>query len=479
MWGRRQSMRSEQGITLIEVMVAAVILLIGMGGVLTLVDGANRAAGATNSRVTALNLGREVFEAARAVEYDSLTPASVAAALQAKPGLAGTGNPWTVTRRGVSYAVKVRACTFDDPKDGLANGSTVTVPDNECLPRAGAATGAPAEANPDDFRRVDVTVSWTFRGAPKSLLLTDSIVNPSGGLGPRIRSITQPAAQITGGTSVTIPVTTTPNATTLHWIVDSIAAEGDAAGGPASWTINWPIGSVGSAAAVLDGTYTLNAQPFDTRGVPGDTRSAIVQLNRSLPIAPTGLVGGRNEAHGQTVVDLEWDGNPERDILGYRVYRTDGTGTRLVCGQVSRPLNALSCTDDPMNSSGTVTYRVYAIDRADLADAGSALREGAASNVLTSTGAGPRPDQPTGLAATVQNNLAHLTWTAPASGSVAFYRIYRDGVRIADRVARTASSATLFDDVTWGGTGHTYRVAAVGPSYNESALSDPVALASS
>lgn len=469
-------MDNEQGMTLVEVMVAALILVIGMGGVLTLVDGANRTASATNQRVAALNLGREVFEDARSVDYDLLTPSSVAGALQAKPGLAGSGNPWTVTRRGVAYTLQVRTCTFDDPKDGLANG-TVTAPDNECLPRAAAATGSPAEANPDDFRRVDVTVSWTFRGRTRSVALTDSIVNPSGGLGPRIKTITQPSTQITSGSSVAIPVTTTPNATSLHWIVDSMAAEGDAAGGPSSWSVSWSIGTVGSASAVLDGTYTLNAQPFDVRGVPGDTRSAIVQLNRSLPAAPTGLVGGRNEAHGSTLVDLEWIANPEFDILGYRVYRTDNSGTRLVCGQPNRPINAYSCTDDPVPSSGTLTYKVVAVDRADLADANSAQREGSASAVLPSTSAGVAPGKPTALAVSVQNNLAHLTWTAPASGTVDFYRIYRDGTRVSDRVARTASRSTFFDDATWGSTGHTYRVSAVGPSFNESALSDPAVLA--
>lgn len=475
MWGHRPTLSSEHGMTLVEVMVAALILVTGMAGVLTLVDGANRTASATNARVTALNLGREVFEDARSVDYDLLTPSTVATALQAKPGLAGTGNPWTVTRRGVAYALDVRACTFDDPKDGLATGAAAA-PDNECLPRAAAAAGAPVESNPDDFRRVDVTVSWNFRGSTKSLTVTDSIVNPSGGLGPRIKTITQPTAQITSGTNVAIPVTTTPNASSLHWIVDAAGSEGDATGGPATWNIAWPIGTVGSVSAVPDGTYTLNAQPFDIRGVPGDTRSALVQINRSLPFAATGLVGGRNEAHGQMLVDLEWNGNPERDILGYRVYRTDNTGTRLVCGQVNRPLNALSCSDDPAPSSGTLSYEVRAVDRADLADANSALREGRPSNALVSMSAGARPDKPTGLQVSVLNNLAHLTWTAPASGAVAFYRIYRDGQQVADRIARSATNATLFDDATWGGTGHTYRVAAVGPSYNESDLSDPVVL---
>ena len=462
--------------TLIEMMVATLILLIGMGGLITLVAGAHRAAEASNKRVAANNLGREVIEAARTIDYDLITPTAVGPALQARPGLAGSGNPWMVNRRNTVYTINARACTFDDPRDGLANGTSVTAPANECLPRASAETGAPAEANPDDFRRVDVTISWTVRGRTSSISLTDSIVNPSGGLGPRILSITEPSGQITGGTSAAIPVTTTPNATSLHWIVDGASIEGDATGGPSSWSIAWPLGTAGTSGAVLDGTYSVNAQPFDARGVPGDTRSAIVQINRSLPFKPIGLVGGRNDSFPSTVVDLEWEGNPERDVLGYRVYRTAGSTTTLVCGTTTKPLLALSCTDNTAPPTGPLSYVVVAVDRTDLANATSALREGPSSTALVSNNAATPPGSPTGLQATVQNNLAHLTWTPPATGSVIFYRIYRDGQQLADRIARTASSAAYFDDTGWGSVGHTYYVSAVNASYNESPRSAPATL---
>lgn len=464
---RSAPLRAEAGISLIEVMIAALVLLVGMGALATLVTGAHRAADASSSRVTALNLGREVAEVARSVDYALLTPTTVASALQANPGLSGTGNPWTVTRRGVAYSVTARACTFDDPRDGLAAGSAVPAPANECLPRAGTESGAPVEANPDDFRRVDVTVAWSFRGRQNSITITDSIVNPSGGIGPRIVSMTQPATQITGGTSVTVPVTTTSSATALHWIVDSAATEGDATGGPTSWSATWPIGTVGATGATVDGTYSLNAQPFDSRGAPGDTRTAIVQLNRSLPIAPTGLVGGRNESRNNASVELEWTGNPERDIVGYRIYRNNA---RLVCSGADLILS-LTCLDSTAPETGSINYKIAAVDRTDLANASSALREGPASATLTVTTADTAPAAPTNLQVSVVENLAHLTWTAPATGTVAFYRIYRDGRTLDDRIARTATADPNFDDVKWGSQDHTYYVSAVSPNYNESARS--------
>lgn len=89
--GGRQ-LRGEAGMTLVELMVGSLILVAGMLGVLGLVDTANGIAGENRARVAATNLGREVFEAARAVPYEELTPADIGPALKARPGLAG-GTP--------------------------------------------------------------------------------------------------------------------------------------------------------------------------------------------------------------------------------------------------------------------------------------------------------------------------------------------------------------------------------------------------
>jgi prepilin-type N-terminal cleavage/methylation domain-containing protein len=466
---RRPTLRADHGMTLIEVLAAMFILAVGLAGVMTLLNGANKTTALNNQRTGALNLAREVFEAARSVDYDLITPAQAQAALQAKPGLSG-GTPWTIERGSVTYTIRLNVCTFDDPKDGLANGTTVPAPANPC-PAATAVTGAPKEANPDDFRRVDVFVDWKNAGATKTMQQTDLIVNPSGGLGPRITTITEPSAQITSGSTVSVPVTTT-NAASVHWTIDAAGVEGDAAGGPTSWTAGWDIGMLGTASEVVDGTYQLSAQPFDSRGVPGDTRTATIPVNRSVPRAPTGLRGGRNQAFTQTAVDLEWSANVERDVLGYRVYRTDGAATKLVCGKPNEPLNATSCTDDNAPATGTIEYRVYAVDLVDLASSNSAQREGAASTVLTLTGTGTQPVAPTNLAVSIVNGLASLTWTAPASGAPAFYRIYRDGQLLANRIARTATNDPFYTDTTWGGVTHTYRVSAVSSAYNESPLSN-------
>lgn len=64
MVGRRH-FRSETGFTLIEVMVTMLILLVGLAGAVTLVNGANAATVRTKERDAATSLQRELTEYAR------------------------------------------------------------------------------------------------------------------------------------------------------------------------------------------------------------------------------------------------------------------------------------------------------------------------------------------------------------------------------------------------------------------------------
>src|SRR3954471_16158567 len=98
----------ESGSTLVEIMVAIVVLLIGVLGSVALVDAANRTSSTTRARESATNLARSVLEAARSLPYASLTPASAAAGVQADPGLADTDPGtagWQVQRRNITLTI--------------------------------------------------------------------------------------------------------------------------------------------------------------------------------------------------------------------------------------------------------------------------------------------------------------------------------------------------------------------------------------
>lgn len=486
----------ERGYTLVEVLVAMVVLVVGMLGTVKLVDSANATTAATKAREGATNLAREVVENARVVDYGKLTAAGVTAALQARDGLqdAAPGTPgWTVVRRGRVYTLSVTACTYDDAKDSVA-----TTHDASFCASTPTTPTTPAEINPDDFRRVDVTVTWDARPGTAQLRQTALIINPSGGLGPRISSFlpagsATPAITVSNAAATSVPFDVTSTfAATVHWSADDAVSGGEASGSGGSgtaWTFDWPLGQAADPAnRVIDGTYQVGAQAFDSVGNPGDLRTVTVSVNRSLPFAVTGLQGGRDDriAGQGPIVDLQWQPNEERDILGYRVYRvgpdaTAGTtdDVRVCPAAADAEVTTTSCYDATPPASATAYY-VRAVD----VDAAQAKREGAmpAAPLLpvpATASVAPTfaPADQGSLTVSIVAGLPTLVW-APASddGSIRFYRVYRDGgTTYADRHDRTESAATRYVDPSPGAsTVHTYWVTAVDDQFNESQPIGPV-----
>jgi hypothetical protein len=229
---------------------------------------------------------------------------------------------------------------------------------------------------------------------------------------------------------------------------------------------------------VLDGTYTATAQAFNDLGIAGDSRVAVLPLNRSLPITVTGFEAGRNSYQG--TVDFTWDPNPERDIIGYRVYNTGPDSTlgngndSLACS--TDDVNTTSCSD-PSPPSGTPTYAVVALDRADLVNTSSTVRESQCAKLVSVTSsAAAAPLAPLLLVITneVTTGKPTLSWNHLFPGTVRFFRIYRDSCcTVANRYDATAANALTWTDPRPGTTNHTYWVTAVGPSLSESAPSNP------
>jgi prepilin-type N-terminal cleavage/methylation domain-containing protein len=487
-----RKLNDERGYTLVELMVAAIVLVIGMAGAFTLLDGANRASVTNNARMGATNLAREILEDARSVEYDSLTPSTITGVIQAKAGVSGNPVPWLVARRGINYTVSLQVCTFDDPKDNIA----ATPPDNVCTPQApvpASATDLEPEIQPDDFRRVTTTVTWDTRGRTESIKQVSLINNPSGGLGPRITRFDPPvvlgngnAGQVIAGDAATFPTTTTA-AGSVRWNSDGKPnGAGDATGGPSVWTTTWQLGTaalgvnpVGNpswattqytpASTVLDGTYTVTAQAFSDLGIAGDSRAAVLPLNRSKPITVTGFQVGRN--FNISRVEFQWNQNPELDIIGYRVYETGpdnvlGNGNdTLVCETTSSA--ATSCTAGMPGTNPT--YAVVAVDLTDITDTGSQKRESdfGESQTISAT----EPDRPDTLLVLpdLSTGKPRLTWQHPDTSAVRYFRIYRDACcNPADRYDATTSNATSYIDPNAPSGTHRYWVTAVGPGISES-----------
>jgi type II secretory pathway pseudopilin PulG len=471
-------LRDSAGFSLVEVMIAALILVIGAGAAFSLIDSANRSVTFNSARVGATNLGRELTEYARNTDYDELQPSQVVAALRKHPRITGTlaGGNWKIERRNVEYTVSTSVCTFDDPKDGLAD----VAPPNPC-PKPAPVAGAPSEINPDDFRRVTYTMTWKARGRAGTASQSTLVVNPAGGLGPRITDFTEPTTEWTGdsiswGAAWPRKLKSTP-AASVHWSVDDGVSGGDAGGGSSEWGFDWTLGTAfdPSGQWVRDGVYTISAQAFDSRGVPGEAVSRTVAINRHKPAAVSGLAAGYNKTRG--VVDMRWERYDERDLQGYKVIRL--LDNEQICPAGTGVQQGLSCTDANPPLLGSA-YQVFAVDCTDLKAATCNQQKGfpAISPVVALLGGTP-PDTPTNLTAGVVDGKPLLTWTAPATvpdGPVRFYRIYRDtGTGLADRYDETVTSDPTYTDPKPGSTtAHKYWVTAVDQNFNESAPSAPV-----
>src|SRR2546423_10903895 len=120
--------RREAGFTLVELMIAIFVLLVGVLGSVALVDGANRTSSSTRAREGGTNLARDVFEAARLLKIGDVVSKTAdfqsllgSGSLADSSGAAG----WQVSRRGFTYTIALTACAVDDGQDraGTHDGS--------------------------------------------------------------------------------------------------------------------------------------------------------------------------------------------------------------------------------------------------------------------------------------------------------------------------------------------------------------------
>jgi prepilin-type N-terminal cleavage/methylation domain-containing protein len=492
--------RNQSGFTLIEVLVAITILLVGVLGVVSMVDGANAVTGKTKAREGANNVARSIVEVGRAVPYKSLADTALFDALSTRPGLADTSgsSQYTISTRGYDYDVSLEVCSMDDPKDNLGphDGTVDFCKDSD----VGTASGV-YDRNPDDYKRIAVTLTWKRGGGTETVKQTSLVSNPVGGLGPTVIRLDAPKVSgtpklVTTPGTVGFEAETSTNASELDWSVDG---SGQGAADPVGtsqrkFTFDWDIEGAAGGRYYNDCTYVIQAEAFDDKGRAGSPKALTVVLNRAKPRAPEGLQGGRN-GNGN-FVDLRWKASPECDVLGYRVYRSNasasGPWTAINCLEtVGSYVKGTTCLDDNAPGTNPLWYSVVAVDTA----AGTgALEEGAASVIVVNDG-DTVPTTPTNLSACVggtpdctepdgspaSDGATVVRWdpsTDPDPGdSILMYRIYRDGSTYGHRYGiffPDDDGALAWTDPETPNGQHTYYLTAVDQTFGESPLSAPV-----
>jgi len=470
--------------TIIEVLVAMTILLIGVMSAVALIDRANATTVKTRAREGGVNLTRELIEAARGVPYANLTPASITPEIQALPGLADVSPAagWTIRRRGFTYTVTADVCALDDGRDGGGTHDAGSF----CTDSVAATT--PPDTTPEDYKRVRMSVTWVQGGGQtQEAHQTELINNPGSAAGPAVRTLTlngssaPPAVTSAATQNLTFQLTTSATPATLHWLLDGTSQAPITTGSGKAWSFSWPLGAAGVGDSVLDGAYLVSAEAFDGYGVAGPSKSITVKLNRTLPGKVTGFAGGRTgdpSAPEDQVVDFEWLPAQERDVVGYAVFRVSGSTRTEVCALAAQS----SCMDpDPPNSS-PLKYVVVAYDSDPVT---GNPRPGPDSDPLTVVKGNRPPYTPLSFSVTPQDDGdAKLAWSRPGDSgdpdapddAIDFYRVYRDGITYADRYARWDDDSlglVEFLDSNTGGTPHSYWVTAVDRNYGESAPAGP------
>lgn len=507
----------EAGFTIVEVLVAAVLVAVGVLGAAQLVSVATGQSSRTNGRNGATNIARRVVEVARGTPARTLDSATIMATLQAAatdiPDISSADSVWTTRRQGFTYTITPSVCTRDDPGDGVG-----THDGSYC---ANPAATTPPDGQPADFKQVSVTVSWTPNGNTDPIKGVTNVPIGAGGDLPMVSSIsmsspfsctsTCPAISSMGTSSARFSVTTTNSPATFTWLVDG-GVRGSCppvtttcSGSGNAFSFVWNMGSVTkdssgmciAGAYSYDGVYQIGARGQDVNGLSGGPSSLSVNLNRCAPIPPPNFAATQRDA-STTVIDMDWEDNPEGDILGYRVYKgTSNTSRTPICppsisaGQVIAPDAPRECTDpSPPNYSknSAYYYGVYAVDR----DAGGALREGALAYINVNQ-ANKAPNAPTNFAVIAAPSGPTLSWTLPNTldpdngDTIDSFRIYRrvgsanGGTTpvYTERIDRDSLKALCvgtscsYVDTTANGTTHTYWITAVDTRMRESSFVGP------
>jgi Tfp pilus assembly protein PilV len=491
----RLRLRGQAGFTLIETLIAAVILVAGVAAFFNALNLSVHAEQSARTREGATNLAREILEDARTIPYEQIVPSNIVSELQAMPGLANAGSKgWTIKRRGFTYTVSVSECAVDDPKDNYGvHDSTY------CAESLEHAASSPADSQPADLKRVAVDITWAAMGRSPKVHQVETLTAAGQSVGlnatelrlvkPAVGKTTEPVITKSTVTELEFAVTAPATTYAMDWSLEGVRQSPQPvkkAGSSTEWVFTWKI----PYPEVSDGTYSVTAQAIDSTGIDGPPVSISVTLLRGAPAAPKGFVAGFNTIYESgspnTVIELEWLASPERNVIGYRVHYITGLGGKtLICPTSESTLStALTCIDKapPKFGSPNLEYEVTALYHEHEAAPseeviGEKIGEGAAAKYKVASGEPVQPSAPASLSAT-KNEDASVTLKWPKVSGVSFYRVYRETTNYTSRYAVVTQPGSSEANVTYtdtsASTTHKYWVTAVSTTLTESAFLGPV-----
>jgi prepilin-type N-terminal cleavage/methylation domain-containing protein len=512
---RRVKLPDDAGFTLIEVLVAALVLVVGLLALFGMIIVSDHAIARDRIRQAETSLAREVLEDARSLPYGDLNTPALAGSLQPLVPNSAVAGPQsaptlTVTRSIYTFSVALSACSMDDPSDGYGNHSLPPASGGSWCPDTLAGPSGTTDTNPDDYKRVSATVT-PIGGTQTPVVQQTILIYNRPTHGPAVSCLTTTQGQCPGTsqtitssstTSLTFYVTTTSVADRIQWLVNGAQppASQIASGSvdpyqPSSTTssFTWIFPQVNGS--YIDGSFTITAVAYDSNGNAGTRSTLQITIDRHRPLAPASVTAGWNQQ--LQIVDILWSPSIDQDVLYYQVWHQVGTqpaaevcqtanATTTSCTDTTAPAptEPSTCSNPPTDSGTSNQYWVYGFDSGG---------QGTASASVDANVCDHPPYAPTNLSGTLSGSTLTLSWTAPSPGdpdagdSIAWWRIYRwaggsSGQTLSNRYDLIGATAPGGGQVTSytdssadpGGAAQSYCVSAVDTHLNESPCSNVV-----
>jgi len=163
------------------------------------------------------------------------------------------------------------------------------------------------------------------------------------------------------------------------------------------------------------------------------------------PQKPSGLKG---EALKVKEVPLTWQANPEKDIIGYHVYRSIGEKDDF--SRIAK-VDKASYIDKNLKDGVVCRYRIQAEDKDGLVSDNSEI---------ISVNTKPRPKSPEGLSGRFAAGKAEISWNANKEADIAQYIVYEKSFFSLEKLTEVRSTSYT-DAAIAKGKSKVYAVTAV------------------
>lgn len=372
-----------KGMTIIEVLVAAAIMLIAFSGIVGLFRTGLELVGNNKAKIGALALAEERMELIHSLAYDDVGT---------QGGIPAGNIPQneSLTLNGISYNRRVLVQYVDAPEDGLAGADTNSIT--------------------TDYKRAKVEVTWSFKGLSKSVYLVSNITPPGlettvGGGTLIVKAFDALGAPVSGANVYIANATTSPTIS-LNVTTDA-TGQASFPGAPAASEYEVTVSKSGYSTAKTYGPTAGNPNPTPTHLTVLAGQSTVgsfaIDLLSSKTVhtyhaladkvwqdelnTSTNVTGSASTTVSGGSLILEWGGaayaptgsafvspgalsylyswqearwvdtTPANTSISYQIYY-DNVGTPTIVPDADLPGNSTGFTTSPVDISGlsTATY---------------------------------------------------------------------------------------------------------------------------